>query len=116
MRTGGRRWEWLALFALFAGGCASTDPGVVARDASRTGGLGAAGDATVRDDPDVRILTLSNGLTVYIRSNAQPGGSVEMRLAINAGSGQEDPDQSGTAHFLEHMLFNGTTKFPANDL
>ena len=39
-----------------------------------------------------------------------------MRLAINAGSGQEDPDQSGTAHFLEHMMFNGTTKFPANDL
>ena len=39
-----------------------------------------------------------------------------MRLAINAGSGQEDADQSGVAHFLEHMLFNGTTEFPANDL
>ena len=106
----------MVLLALLAGGCASTDPGVVAREASSIGELGAAGDVTVRDDPDVRILTLSNGLTVYIRSNAQPGGSVEMRLAINAGSGQENPDQSGTAHFLEHMMFNGTTKFPANDL
>jgi zinc protease len=67
-------------------------------------------------DPDVRILTLSNGLTVYLRANDRPGGSAEMRLAINAGSVQEDPDQSGTAHFLEHMLFNGTAEFPANDL
>jgi zinc protease len=89
---------------------------VVARDASPLGELDAAGGPTLPDDPDVRILTLPNGLTVYIRSNAHPGGSVEMRLAINAGSGQEDPDQSGTAHFLEHMLFNGTTQFPANDL
>ena len=71
---------------------------------------------TVPDDPDVRILTLSNGLTVYLRANDRPGGSAEMRLAINAGSGQEDPDQSAVAHFLEHMLFNGTTKFPANEL
>src|SRR5882757_9135889 len=111
MRTGWRRWQWVFVVALCASGCASTDPGVVARDASPLGQLDAAGDSTLRDDPDVRTLTLPNGLTVYIRSNAQPGGSVEMRLAINAGSGQEDPDQSGTAHFLEHMLFNGTTNF-----
>ena len=68
------------------------------------------------DDPDVRILTLSNGLTVYLRANDRPGGSAEMRLVINAGSGQEESDQSGVAHFLEHMLFNGTAKFPENDL
>ena len=116
MRTGWRRWQWVVVVALCAGGCASTDPGVVARDASPLRRLDVAGQRTLSDDPDVHILTLPNGLTVYIRSNAQPGGSVEMRLAINAGSGQEDPDQSGTAHFLEHMLFNGTTKFPANDL
>ena len=99
--------------AVFVGGCASTDPGVVARDASP---IASPDDEVVRDDPDVRILTLSNGLTVYVRSNDRPGGSVEMRLAINAGSGQEDPDQSAVAHFLEHMLFNGTTEFPANEL
>ena len=113
MGRAGRRAQWLAVVALVAGGCASTDPGVTA---DRFSPLVTADDAKVANDPDVRILTLSNGLTVYLRSNDRPGGSAEMRLAINAGSGQEDPDQSGTAHFLEHMLFNGTTKFPANDL
>ena len=85
----------------------------MARDASP---VASPDDETVRDDPDVRILTLSNGLRVYLRSNDRPGGSTEMRLAINAGSGQEEPDQSAVAHFLEHMLFNGTTKFPENEL
>ena len=100
------------LVAVLAGGCA-TNPGVIAREATP---LVTADDQLVPVDPDVRILTLSNGLTVYLRSNDRPGGSAEMRLAINAGSAQEDPDQSGAAHFLEHMLFNGTTAFPANDL
>ncbi len=108
-----RRGRWAVIVAALVGGCASTDPGVVARDASP---IASPENEGVRDDPDVRILTLSNGLTAYVRSNDRPGGSVEMRLAINAGSGQEDPDQSAVAHFLEHMLFNGTAEFPANEL
>jgi zinc protease len=105
--------HWVAVVAMLAAGCASTDPGVVANEASR---IVTTDDAAVPDDPNVRILTLSNGLTVYLRANDRPGLSAEMRLAINAGSAQEDPDQSATAHFLEHMLFNGTTEFPANEL
>ena len=35
---------------------------------------------------------------------------------MNAGSANEEPDQSGVAHFLEHMLFNGTEQFPENEL
>src|SRR6478672_6664702 len=113
MGRAGRRAQLLAVAALLAAGCTSTDPGVRADKATP---IVAADDETVPVDPDVRIITLANGLTVYLRSNDRPGGSAEMRLAINAGSGQEDPDQSGTAHFLEHMLFNGTTKYPANQL
>ncbi len=113
MGKGCRRGQWVVVVVLLAAGCASTSPGVVARDATPIAGVDGG---AVPDDPEVRILTLSNGLTVYLRSNDRPGGSAEMRLAVNAGSGQEDPDQSGTAHFLEHMLFNGTTEFPANDL
>jgi zinc protease len=116
MGKGCRRGSWVVVVAMLAGGCASTDPGVVARDATPISGISASDGATVPDDADVRIFTLANGLTVYLRSNDNPGGSAEMRLAINAGSAQEDPDQSGTAHFLEHMMFNGTAKFPANDL
>ena len=55
-------------------------------------------------DPDVRIGTLENGLTYYLRFNDSPGGQVELRLAVNVGSVQEDDDQSGSAHFLEHMM------------
>ena len=103
----------MAVFAMLVAGCASTDPGVVANEATP---IAIVEDVAVDNDPDVRVLTLSNGLTVYLRANDRPGGSAEMRLAINAGSGQEDPDQSGAAHFLEHMLFNGTEEFPANQL
>ena len=105
----------MVVASLLATGCASADPGVVARDASPIAPSGNSADP-VPPDAGVRIITLANGLTVYLRANDRPGGSAEMRLVINAGSGVEDPDQSGTAHFLEHMMFNGTTEFPANEL
>ena len=39
-----------------------------------------------------------------------------MRLAVNAGAIQEDGDQRGLAHFLEHMAFNGTEHFKPGEL
>ena len=39
-----------------------------------------------------------------------------MRLLVNAGSILEDDDQLGAAHFIEHMSFNGTRRFPKNEL
>jgi zinc protease len=113
MGSAGRRGQWLVVVAMLAVGCTSTDAGVVTSEVAPIAG---ADDGAVPDDPDVRIFTLPNGLTVYVRANDRPGGSAEMRLVINAGSGQEDADQSGTAHFLEHMMFNGTKQFPANQL
>ncbi len=67
-------------------------------------------------DPAVRIGTLDNGLTYYLRCNDSPGQSLELRLAVNAGSLNEAEAGSGVAHFLEHMLFNGTEKYPGNEL
>ena len=67
-------------------------------------------------DPDVRTGTLENGLTYYIRHNAEPPQRAELWLAINAGSVLEDDDQKGLAHFLEHMLFNGTENFAGMEL
>ena len=40
----------------------------------------------------------------------------ELRLAVAAGSMQEDEDQLGVAHFVEHMAFNGSTNFSKNEL
>ena len=67
-------------------------------------------------DPAIPIGELDNGLRYLIRDNDNPGGRVEMRLAVDAGSVLEDDTQDGGAHFLEHMLFNGTEQFPENEL
>jgi zinc protease len=67
-------------------------------------------------DGEIVIGQLDNGIRYLIRENDNPGGRVEMRLAIDAGSALETDDQSGGAHFLEHMLFNGTEEFPENEL
>ncbi len=75
-------------------------------------GLPSLGDP----DPAIVIGELDSGLRYFIRDNDNPGGRVEMRLAINAGSALEDDTQVGGAHFLEHMLFNGTEQFPENEL
>lgn len=67
-------------------------------------------------DPAVRTGKLKNGLTYYIRKNAKPENKVDLRLVVNAGSLMEDDDQQGLAHFMEHMNFNGTKRFPKNKL
>jgi zinc protease len=67
-------------------------------------------------DPDVRTGKLPNGMTYYIRKNAEPANRAEFRLAVNAGSVLETDDQQGLAHFVEHMAFNGTTHFKKSEL
>ena len=67
-------------------------------------------------DPAVRTGKLPNGLTYYIRKNVKPEKRVELRLAVNAGSVQEDENQLGLAHLVEHLCFRGTKSFPRTDL
>src|SRR5688572_15886545 len=67
-------------------------------------------------DPDVTIGTLPNGLRYYIKANQKPEKRAELRLAVKVGSIMEDDNQQGLAHFLEHMCFNGTKRFPKQDL
>ena len=71
---------------------------------------------TLPIDPAVRSGKLPNGLTYFIRQNARPANRVSMRLAVNAGAIQEDADQRGLAHFIEHMAFNGTEHFKPGEL
>ena len=65
---------------------------------------------------EVREGKLANGLRYFIRHNERPQGRAELRLVVNAGSILEDDDQLGAAHFIEHMSFNGTKKYPKNEL
>ena len=68
------------------------------------------------NDPAVKVGKLDNGLTYYIRKNALPEHRAEFYLATKAGGIFETPDQDGLAHFLEHMCFNGTERFPGKGI
>ncbi len=76
----------------------------------------AFGQTPLPNDPAVRTGKLENGMTYYIRHNAQPAQRAEFYLATDVGAFQEDDDQDGLAHFLEHMCFNGTKNFPGKSL
>ena len=68
------------------------------------------------NDPAVKVGKLENGLTYYIRHNDKPTQRAEFYLATDVGAFQEEDDQDGLAHFLEHMCFNGTKNFPDKKL
>ncbi|GAB4334816.1 MAG: insulinase family protein [Desulfobulbaceae bacterium] len=70
----------------------------------------------LRPDPALRFGTLANGFRFVIMRNEEPKGRVGLYLDIQAGSLAEKDDQRGYAHFLEHMLFNGTTHYPPGTL
>ena len=65
-------------------------------------------------DPAIRTGKLANGLTYYVRHNGYPEKRVNFYIAQRVGSIQEEENQRGLAHFLEHMCFNGTKNFPGN--
>ncbi len=67
-------------------------------------------------DPKVRIGRLDNGMTYYIRANAEPKNRAEFYILHNVGAILEEEDQNGLAHFTEHMAFNGTVHFPGKKL
>jgi len=63
-------------------------------------------------DPKIKKGTLPNGLTYYVVQHKKPEQRAALWLAVNAGAVLEDDDQRGLAHFVEHMAFNGTKRFP----
>jgi zinc protease len=67
-------------------------------------------------DSAVRAGRLPNGIKYFVRKNARPEKRAELRLVVNAGSILEDDSQRGLAHFVEHMAFNGTRRFPKADI
>lgn len=70
---------------------------------------------TVTNDPlQVRTYVLKNGLTVMLSpNNKEP--RIQTLIAVKAGSKNDPADNTGLAHYLEHMLFKGTDKFGTKD-
>jgi len=67
-------------------------------------------------DDQVLTGTLTNGMTYFVRPNDRPGSQAQLRLVVQVGSIDEEPGSEGVAHFLEHMMFNGTERFPGNEI
>lgn len=70
----------------------------------------------LRPEPAVRFGALPNGVRYAVMANAEPKGRASLRLLVHAGSLQEEEDQRGLAHFLEHMAFNGSHRYPPGTL
>jgi len=66
----------------------------------------------IKSDEKVVYGTLENGMRYVIYKNALPPNRASLRLHVDAGSLNEAENQRGVAHFLEHMVFNGTKHFP----
>jgi len=74
--------------------------------------LWAQDKSDIKADSRVTFGQLANGMRYIVMANQEPPGRVSMRLHIAAGSLMEREDQRGVAHFLEHMVFNGSKNFP----
>ncbi|CAA0111287.1 Protease 3 [Halioglobus japonicus] len=63
------------------------------------------------DDYQYRLLTLDNEMEVLLISDPETAKAAAS-LDVLVGSGDNPPGRAGLAHFLEHMLFLGTEKYP----
>ncbi|MFT2111886.1 insulinase family protein [Marinomonas sp. 2405UD68-3] len=66
---------------------------------------------SINDKNHYKSITLKNGLLVLLVSDPKAEKSAAS-LSVNVGSYQDPKGQEGLAHFLEHMLFLGTEKYP----
>jgi zinc protease len=67
-------------------------------------------------DPDVVFGVLPNGMRYAIKRNTNPAGEAAIRFSISVGAREETDEESGAAHFVEHMAFNGSTNIPEGQL
>lgn len=105
-----------ALLALFLISCGSST-----RGGSPTASRGIQNQwphetGHIDPDPDLAFGKLPNGFRYVLLKNRTPKDRVSMHLMVEAGSVHETDAQQGFAHFLEHMLFNGSTHFPPGEL
>jgi zinc protease len=74
---------------------------------------GALAQTTVTSDPPA-TFTLGNGLKVVVIPDHRTPVVTQM-IWYKVGSADETPGKSGLAHFLEHLMFKGTSKHPAGE-
>ncbi len=73
-------------------------------------------NSDIKVDPNLVTGEMENGMRYMILKNAEPPGKVSLRMHFAAGSLMEAENQRGVAHFLEHMVFNGSKNFKPGEL
>ena len=66
------------------------------------------------DKTGVRVYTLRNGLKVYLAQNTDEP-RIQTYIPVRTGSNNDPADNTGLAHYLEHMVFKGTSKIGTQD-
>jgi zinc protease len=79
-----------------------------------TDGKGRTYEYVSNDPLKARIYTLSNGLKVYL-SDYEDAPRIQTYVAVRTGSRNDPADATGLAHYLEHILFKGTSKIGASN-
>ena len=80
--------------------------------AARSAGPSPRLDEPIVSAGDWIIDSLPNGLRYYVDPHRSHGDRTELRLVVDVGSVQEEDDERGIAHAVEHMVFRGTRPFP----
>ena len=73
-------------------------------------------DQGIQADPGIVYGILPNGFQYILKENSTPEDQVNIHLNVFAGSMHETDEQQGVAHYLEHMLFNGSEHFKPGEL
>lgn len=92
--------------AVFVTGCASSGTSLA------TSGL----DKKLVQDSSVVSGKLENGMTYMVKKNGEPKNRIVLRLVLKAGSANEEENERGVAHLIEHMAFNGSEHFSKNEV
>lgn len=71
-------------------------------------------ESIANDPTSLRLYTLDNGLTVYLSKNSDEP-KIQTYIAVRAGSNYDPEESTGLAHYLEHMVFKGTSKIGTID-
>ena len=65
-------------------------------------------ETVINDKTGVRVYTLKNGLKVFLAKN-DDAPKIQTYIPVRTGSNNDPADNTGLAHYLEHMMFKGTS-------
>ena len=106
-----RHHKFLGVLALLCGMSACTQPELLGEAVGENDADAYVVQSTPLDTKEYRYVELDNGMRVLLISDAEAvQAAASLRVAV--GSYQDPEAWEGLAHFLEHMLFLGTKKYP----